>query len=205
MRIVRVTRKIPLPSAEFGAIMAYQMLSAFPLQFTERDLMVTLKAAAVRLGFYSAWFMADFKVDNGKIYLLEITPRPGGDCLPPLIKAASGLDVFEVMLDFARGRRVTVPPVSSYRPLAGVLLYAGKAGVIKKTGLKAVKARKEVVAAVLNRKKGDIVRLPPEDFDSRRLGYVIFEPDKGAAVDRQCKAIADEVVVEIEESVHGKR
>lgn len=205
LRIVRLTQKRPFPGGDFGTVMGYQMLSAFPSRLPERELMVTLKAAARRLGFYHAWFMADLKVEQDRIVMLELTPRPGGDCLPPLIKAASGLDVLKAMLDFAEGLRVSLPPLMAYKPLVGVQCYATAAGRIRKLDTSRLRGLPNVLDIRLTRRKGDVVRLPPEDFDSRKLGFIIFHPLEGVPVDKQCRDIWQGVGVEWEGTDHASR
>ncbi|MBZ0167084.1 MAG: ATP-grasp domain-containing protein [Candidatus Omnitrophica bacterium] len=205
LRIVRLTQKRPFPHGDFGTVMSYQMLSSFPSRLPERELMVTLKAAARRLGFYNAWFMADLKVEKDQISMLELTPRPGGDCLPPLIKAASGLDVLKAMLDFAEGLRVSLPPLTAYKPLVGMQCYATAAGRIRKLDPSKLNRLPNVLDIHLTGRKGDIVRLPPEDYDSRKLGYIIFHPLEGVPVDKQCLEIGQGIELEWEDTDHASR
>lgn len=205
LTLVRLTRKRMLDDEEFGTIAAYQMLNTYPAQLPERELRATLKMAARRLGLYHAWFMADFKVDRDRIFLLEITPRPGGDCLPPLLKAAGGPDVLSAMLDFAAGERITVPPLSSHRPVVGLHCYASRAGRIRSLALAKDMVRPAILAVHFHRRPGDLVRMPPEDYESRKLGYIIFSPRDHLPIEAQCREIRKALHVEMEETVDASR
>lgn len=203
LRIVRLTRKLLLSDEEFGTTMAYQILNHYPVMLPERELRVVLKNAARSLGLYHAWFMADFKVYRNRIWLLEITPRPGGDCLPALVSAAGGPDMLLMMLDFAEGHRIPLPPLTTHRPLVGLQCFAERAGRISRVELPKGLVRPRLIEVKIHRRPGDMVRLPPEDYDSRKLGTIIFEPLERIPVEAQCREIRKALKVEMEEPIHA--
>ena len=120
--------------------------------------------------------MVDFIVREGKPYLLELTPRPGGDCLPWLIRQSSGLDMLGLTLDIAQGLEITLPAAESWESLVGLRLIAADAGVIKRIDGEPLRRDPRVREVHLKRRNGHRVVLPPKDYDSRILGHVIFKP-----------------------------
>ncbi|MCA9402436.1 MAG: ATP-grasp domain-containing protein [Candidatus Omnitrophica bacterium] len=203
LRVVRLTKKLPFEDEEFGTTMAYQILNDYPRYLPERELRVVLKNAARSLGLYHAWFMADFKLYKNRIWLLEVTPRPGGDCLPALVSAAGGPDMRLAVLDFAAGQRVSLPQLADYRPLVGLQCFASRAGRLRRLEMPEDFVRSKLVQVCLNKRPGDVVRLPPEDYDSRKLGTIIFEPVARVPVEAQCREIRKALKVEMEETVHA--
>jgi hypothetical protein len=48
------------------------------------------------------------------------------------------------------------------------------------------------------RHPGDIIRMPPEDYDSFLLGNIIFTPENGMDLMSECSRLLDGLAVEIE-------
>lgn len=200
VEVVRIARKIPASGETFGTTLAYALPAELPPGFESGDFRTQLHEAARALGLQRAICMLDFIVQGGKAVMLEMTPRPGGDCLPPLILRSCGMDILGCALDFAEGRPVTVPPSSRWRRLVGLRLLATCPGVIRRMDLSSLSADRRVVECHLKRGLGHRVVLPPEDYDSRLLGHVIFEASNPADVENECIEISGELSVEMEES-----
>jgi biotin carboxylase len=190
LEIIRIAKKIPAPDSPLGTILAYAVPAALPGGF-DRDLLHRqLLTAAHALGLTRAICMVDFIIAKDRAYLLELTPRPGGDCLPDLIHFSSGLDMIGAALDFAEGRPVTIPDPPRWESLVGVRLFASQPGVITAIDTDKLRADPRVLQCYLKRSPGHEVILPPDDYDSRLIGHVIFRPDPTPAIESQCKIIA---------------
>ena len=50
--------------------------------------------------------MADFIFKDDQFYFLEMTPRPGGDCLPDLIQASLGYDTLGLAIEYAVDKNI---------------------------------------------------------------------------------------------------
>jgi hypothetical protein len=144
--------------------------------------------------------MVDFIVRNNRPCFLELTPRPGGDCLPPLILKSCGLDMLGVALDIAEKKAITVPPPSAWTRLVGVRAFARAEGRIVRQDPSAVMAQPSVVECYLKRASGHVVALPPEDYDSWLLGHIIFKPASYlySSIEREGEELVNRLIVEIE-------
>jgi len=91
--------------------------------------------------------MADLMVAEGRAYLIELTPRPGGDCLPPLIMHSSSLDMLGLTLDFAASRPIIWPAPEEWQAMVGLRLFAKQEGVIRKLDLNRLQQDSRVRAA----------------------------------------------------------
>ncbi len=91
--VIRVTRKLKAADQPFGTIRGYILPASLPGYFTRTLLPRALLAGARALGLTRSICMADFILRDGRILFLEMTPRPGGDCLPYLLRRSWGLDI----------------------------------------------------------------------------------------------------------------
>ncbi|MDD3375355.1 MAG: ATP-grasp domain-containing protein [Candidatus Omnitrophica bacterium] len=198
LQLIRLTRKYYLPQSDFGTILAYELPAKLPKGFDLKKVKEILLKASHALGIKSSMVMADFKVHNNQVFLLEVTPRPGGDCLPPLIKASCGFDILKAALDFAERKLVVIPDDECWDRVVGLHLIATKCGIVKMIDAKAIDSDSRVVECRLRCAKGDMIKLPPEDYDTRILGYVIFKPDLDKSVEDQCIELSQKLIVEIE-------
>lgn len=194
-RIVRVASKIMAP-APLGTALAYQIPADPPPPLTLPDLERAFARAARSLGLERTPVMIDFIVRDGVPVVIEIAPRPGGDCLPPLIRASCGLDMLALAIDFAARRPIALPPRVRWRSLAGLRLLAPREGAIARFDDGALRADPRVIACQLTSRPGHRVVLPPRDYDSRVLGYALFQPDAARPVAEQCHELTGTLAIE---------
>jgi len=188
-RIVRVASKIMAP-APLGTALAYELPADPPAPLTLAALARVFERAARSLGLERTPGMIDFIVRAGEPVLLEIAPRPGGDCLPPLIRASSGLDMLGLAIDFAARRELVIPQPAQWRPLVGLRLLAPRGGIVARFDDQELRADPRVIECSLTRRPGHCVTLPPCDYDSRVLGYVVFAPEPARPVTEQCRELS---------------
>jgi hypothetical protein len=144
--------------------------------------------------------MVDFIVWQGQAYLLELTPRPGGDCLPWLIQQSCGLDMIGLALDMAQSRKFSMVPGQSWETLVGLRLFAQQGGMVKEIDQGDLRQDPRVQEVFIKRRPGHRVVLPPNDYDSRLLGHVIFRPTASTSLETECAELTSKlkVVMEIE-------
>ncbi|NQT18459.1 MAG: ATP-grasp domain-containing protein, partial [Planctomycetes bacterium] len=188
--VIRIARKVSACVQTFGTTLAYLVPAGLPEGIALDDFRTQLSGAARTLGIERAICMLDFIVHEGKAVMIEMAPRPGGDCLPPLLLRSCGLDVLACTLDFAEGLPVTVPRPARWRRLVGLRLFAEQAGVIRNIDATALQADRRVLECHLKRRPGYRIVFPPEDYNSRILGHVIFEPSGNVAIEKECLEIA---------------
>lgn len=198
VEIVRLTRKILAPAAPFGTTLGY-VLSAYPPEGVKvGELERLLWQGAKALGFSHAICMADFLVCENELVLLEMTPRPGGDCLPFLLRCSRQLDILLLTLDLAQQRPLALterPPED--RPSIGLRLHARQPGVVREINSQLLQRDPRILEINLLRNPGHLVTMPPADYDSWYLGHVIFRAAPGVALESQCHEVGQQLVLEI--------
>ncbi len=196
VEIIRMTRKIRSPQDPFGTIRGYVIVHALPGIVRTADLNRRLLEAAETLGIVEGICMADLIVNGDGPCFLELTPRPGGDCLPPLLREAAGIDIIGLVLDAAEKKPLELKHRPDPRPVVGLRLLAGEAGVVEEIDWQLLAADPRVRQVNIIRKPADTVRMPPEDYDSWLLGHVIFAPSKGGAdLAAECEEVAGRLTV----------
>jgi hypothetical protein len=145
--------------------------------------------------------MVDYILKDETPLFIEMTPRPGGDSIPELVSAATGLDTLGLYLDFVRGRfkapeKPTLPPES----FASLNFYAPKEGTVQALDGSKVAAHGHVKTLFFKKQKGDRVILPPRDYDNRLLGYCIIEAKPGLDLIAETKRLQHLLDVRIEEN-----
>ncbi len=197
--IIRLTRKIITSNLAFGTARGYLLTPTLPPAMGSIDrLHDLLSRSAAALGLERAICMLDFMVCQGRIVLLELAPRPGGDCLPFLLRRGCDLDMLRLFLDFCRQKPLQWKSFSDSRVFLAMRLHADKGGILKKIDRQYLEQDTRVKEIHLTRKPGHRIKMPPDDYDSWLLGHVIFEPDKGLPLDLQCQAMRDKLAMEIE-------
>lgn len=186
VELVRVARKWLKPGAVPGIALAY-LTPAAPHGLEREALASQLRQAAHALGVKRALCMCDFIVQNGRFRPLELAPRPGGDCLPPLLLAACRLDIIGLALDRAAGLPAALPAAG--QPLVGLRLFAAEAGTIVRLDADELRRDPRVVAVSLKRGPGHRVQMPPIHYDDWYLGYVLFRPGSEDTVEREYREL----------------
>ncbi|KPK48025.1 MAG: hypothetical protein AMK72_07620 [Planctomycetes bacterium SM23_25] len=195
--ILRTARKVHDPPQPFGTTLAYAVPADPPLRLDGEGFAGQLRRASQSLGLNRAICMLDFVIRDGQACMIELAPRPGGDCIPPLLLASCGMDMLKCAIDFAEGLPAAAPALSSWRHLAGVRLFASRGGEIARIDASALRRDRRVVDCCLTRSPGHRVVLPPEDYASRLLGYAIFQPARPEGLEGQCLDIASNLRVEM--------
>lgn len=196
--IIRLTRKVHHPSAPFGTTMAYIVSpSCKPPECREGQLEEILLHGAAALGIDQAICMVDFIINDEGVFLIEMTPRPGGDCIPNLIRHACGLDTLQLNLDFADRRRLKFPSPQSHGTLVGLRIHGDQAGLLASIDSGNLHNDSRIKEINLTRKPGHRISLPPEDYDSWYLGHIIFQPQPEQNLEEQCMDIRRQLTVEV--------
>lgn len=198
VKILRLAKKIINHDISFGTVSAYILKVELPEAWDIKKLERSLQDASKSLGLNHTIAMVDFKIYNDEVYFFEITPRQGGDCLPFLIKESSGFDIFKATLDFSEGKKVIVPSSDDWKKVVGLPLISSQRGVLKKLDAGIIVRDSRVISYNFKRSIGDEIELPPEDYGSRILGYVIFQPETSSKIEEQCLEISRKLIVEME-------
>lgn len=195
VQIIRLARKFLKPGDFPGTVMAYFVPAALPARLGEGILQATLLKAVQSLGMRRALCMVDFFLQGERVILLELAPRPGGDCLPQLIRRSCGCDMLGLALDFAEGRPVCPPEPEQWRPLVGLRLFAPRPGTIASLDASALRDDPRVLEVALRHGPGHRVVFPPGDYGSRVLGHAVFSPSAAAPPGEECLELMGKLTV----------
>jgi biotin carboxylase len=195
---IRETGKIKAEEKPFGSVLAYTFPPLYAPGFQKQILKEVLKKATTSLGFDWGFFMVDYILQQGTPMLIEMTPRPGGDSIPELVSAATGLDTLGLYLDFVQGgfqepKDPTLLPGS----FASLNLFAAREGRIKVLDGAKVRACPHVKRLIFKKKAGERVILPPKDYDNRLLGYCIIEAKPGLDLVEETRRLEELLEVRI--------
>lgn len=197
--IVRLARKIKPRYMPFGTIAGYMVVSE-PKAFLDINVLSRmLLGGALALGIRHGLCMADFIQHHRRgSVLIEMTPRPGGDCLPYLLKRAGNLDILSLALDVAEGKTRPLNGGYRFRPMVGMKILAGRAGIVKGIDVSPLRSDLRIREIHIARKPGHVVTMPPQDYDSLNLGHIILLPDNREFPETLSQLIACRVNVEME-------
>lgn len=199
LSLIRLTEKIPRRSEAFGETLGYVTVDLDRLPFDLDRLCETLMRAASALGITSGISMVDFIYAGELFYLLEMTPRPGGDCLPWLLKDGLKVDVLSLAVDLASGHGDVPSLFEGPVRFAGLRLRADRSGRLVDIDDSKLAGNSRIISTLWKRKPGDQVILPPQDRDSAWLGHIIVGPLNGDDAESLCRSILGMVNVEIGE------
>lgn len=197
VQLIRLTRKIPAPDGPFGTIRGYLLCSAAEAGIAEPLLLETLMQCAYALGIERSYCMLDFMMSGGRMVLIELSPRPGGDCLPALLRTAGGLDVLSLYLDFCQQRPFVLSGPIQESNYVGLRLHARKGGRLNRIDTRRLECDDRVRDLQVIRREGHQITMPPADYNSWLLGHVIFYALDGVDLELQCRMLTELVEVEI--------
>jgi len=199
VQILRTARKVFSEELPVGTSFGYVLPGHLSERIQLSTLTKQLKTAAKAVGLERAICMADFIVDDeGGIYLLEITPRMGGDCLPHILHAAWGIDSIGANLYFSRGQNIEPWLKDTAPSVVGLRLHARETGTFHSIDFKEFEADSRFIERHQIARKGRQIALPPEDYSSWLLGYVIFQPFARQSISTEIQEILVKNKIKIE-------
>jgi biotin carboxylase len=125
------------------------------------------------LGVTDGPFDCDFVATEEEIFLLELSPRMGGNSISLLIKSALGFDFAEYSLRYALGEELWLPAQFKTIPSAAVIFGVARDGVLEYDRAEAerISAEPWVCEFFLEKNRGESVKA---FVNSRnRVGYAI--------------------------------
>lgn len=195
--VIRLTRKVRFDQDPFGTAKAYSLPGEWPEAIDPPRLAATLARGARTLGLERAIGMLDFFVHDGRLVLLEMAPRPGGDCLPALLRCSCDLDVLQLTLDFACREPLAWRPGAAFTPMVGLRLHADREGVLLGIDDRALRRDPRVREIALTRQPGHRITRPPADYDAWLLGHVLFVPEPERDIAAQCRDLCGKLSVQV--------
>ena len=130
---------------------------------------------------------------DGEVYVLEVGARIGATCLPELVGAYAGFDLYEALVQLAVGQSPALS-VNPGRPVAGALIRGTASGVVEAIHVpEALRNDPDVLEWQVDLEPGDAARAFRTGPD--RLGHIIVRGDTVANAERKVADYAAGVVV----------
>ncbi len=196
-RPIRFTRKIHAPIPVFGTIMAYELVDFPRGNISTKNFQRLLVKAARALGIERGICMLDFIVTETGASLLEMTPRPGGDCLPWLIEKGMNLDILSLNITLGAQPDFQFQPSRRFSSLVGLRIHGHRAGILKDIDTSRLMADSRVREVYIKHKSGHVIQLPPKDYDSWNLGHILFKPSTLLSCEQQCLHLLSLLTIDI--------
>jgi biotin carboxylase len=197
LTLIRVARKLVPAGMPFGTATGYEIPGILPPHLTVEALSSVLEKAARALGLEKGICMVDFVIKHNQPFLLEITPRPGGDCLPWLLDISGHLDILKLTLDVAGNRPHNLSGVQ-FSPHMALRIHARKSGILKAIHSRDLASEPRVKQIHLIRKPGHRIILPPDEYDSWLLGHVIFDTYGWNFPETRCSLLIRRLEIDIQ-------
>jgi biotin carboxylase len=115
--------------APFVATRGHALPSRLPLSL-QTKLLEGLSDVLGLLNVTAGPFDCDFVATAEEVYLLELSPRMGGNCISALMRQALGFDLVEYSIRQALGEDPEPPAALSVRPSAAIILGVADAGLL---------------------------------------------------------------------------
>jgi biotin carboxylase len=197
LTLIRVARKILPAGMPFGTAAGYEVPGILPSHLSVETLTAILEKAARTLGLNTGICMVDFVIRHNRPFLLEITPRPGGDCLPWLLDISGNLDMLKLTLEVARSQPWD-PGSVRFSPHMAIRIHARKSGTLQGIDAGQLASEPRVKQIHLIRKPGHRIVLPPEDYNSWLLGHVIFDTYGWNFPETRCSLLIRRLEIDIQ-------
>lgn len=172
VHILRLTEKYLLPiQGRAGLVGAY-----YPANVTQtmhETMRTTFLRGVMALGVKSGIVMADGIWMRGKLYLLEMALRPGGDCLPDLCILATGYNPIHTACEVALGKPPQLPNINHPKPVAALHLMTHQSGPIQNINFDRLKKHPVVLQVEPYHLKGDTLRSWEGSYDDSILASCI--------------------------------
>lgn len=152
--------------------------TSFPYLMSDKmhsDINIELQRIVTLLGMKSSCYNIEIRKDrNGKIFIMEIAPRCGGNYIPQVIKNATGLDMVECAIKAAMNKKICVDSVHGSGYWSYYVIHSLKDGILENIEF-SEKARSKIKDVYMIKKQGDKV----EQFSnaSTILGRLIMKFD----------------------------
>ncbi len=160
-----------------------------------REVEDQVKLAIRAVGLDNCPVNCDLIEKNGKIYVIEITGRAGGTCLPEMVSIYYGINYYEAIVRLALGMDVQEmfrDKISGTANLSRTLL-SDKDGIVKAIH-NANKPAADIVDLSFNIVPGDEVHHYTNGRD--RLGQVILRGESLAACEKRLEEILSKINIE---------
>lgn len=190
--ILHNTTTSPYP---YSAPIGHSLPSILPDSVQEKAKEELAKAAEA-LGCRDCVANADMILQNDEPFIIEMTARMGGTCLPENLSYCYQQDLYEYMIGQAVGER------GSYGgkvvvPNAVALLQSAKDGTVKRIYVpESVEKNQALLDLHLDISVGDVVHAFKTGPD--RIGHIIAKGESALSAEKTCQTLMRQIELEVE-------
>ena len=197
LKITRITEKLKSETMPFGTILGYRLADTIP-GIEMGDFRKLLIKCLTVLELQNIICMIDFIVNKNKITILELTPRPGGDCLPTLISHAYGINIINMHIDISSGKLLTDKTAGQLINLTAFRIFAPNSGILKNVNTSSISNNKDILEIKLYHEPGTKIEIPPASYETWGLGHVILKETESENWYEKYKEIINRLHIEIQ-------
>ncbi|MFH1571978.1 MAG: ATP-grasp domain-containing protein [Gemmatimonadota bacterium] len=151
------------------------------------------------LGIRRGLVMVDGILAHGRLHLLEMGLRPGGDCLPDLCRSATGYDPVRAACQVALGQVPELPDWGAGAPVAALHLMADREGTVRRLDVGRLEADPRVLHVEVYHEAGESLRRWAGSYDDRVLAAAVVRCADPAQLPEMERALAGLIDLELEE------
>lgn len=161
----------------------------------QEDAISEIEKILQTLSYKNGAFNVEFVVDKkGKVWVIEIGPRNGGNLIPEVIKYATGVDMVEMTVESALGHKIPLPIKSQELGFwSSYIVHARQEGCYKRTQI-SERAKKCIVESEIRVKEGDFVNKFSGSHDT--LGTMIMRFDSEKEMLEMLDNMENDILVE---------
>jgi biotin carboxylase len=111
----------------YVATCGHRVPTSLPVEI-QRRVVSDLERLWRLLGVTDAIFDCDFVLSSDELYILEVSPRLGGNCISSLLLKASGFDITEFAIRLACNEHPRPPQSITLKPMAVMILGTSQPG-----------------------------------------------------------------------------
>lgn len=161
---------------ESNFIVVGHYIPALVTEEEERQLVDMATQCVRALGLRNSVFHVEVHIRDGAPYVIECAARPPGQHAVELIEKSYGIDLMEISIDLATGKKVDVTRREPRGHHAILALYTKESGILEEvSGLDELRARGGVLHVSLGAQPGD--RVEALDTFRNKYGLVILGSD----------------------------
>lgn len=147
------------------------------------------------LGIKNGLLHSEWKIENGKAFLIECAGRTPGDYIPVLISKTYDFNFFEKVCDIYLGIDTNIPNIPQI--ITTSHFFIGYNGILRDIrGIDYLKNNEKILRYMINVNKGDIINDIKSSWD--RLGYFITYSDSYEGIEREVSEVTKKVEFVIE-------
>jgi L-amino acid ligase C-terminal domain 2 len=165
---------------------------------TQAAVLARIGAVWQKLGVRDGVFDCDFVVAHDTVYVLELSPRLGGNSIAGLLKLAADFDALEYIVRFACGDAPAPPAQRSPKVCAVVLLGVERAGRLRYGEGEAARLRNEPWVTGLSIEQAQGTAVEPFINGRHRVGEAFVTAADRAQLERRVAELKKRLAITAE-------